>query len=234
MSVDSFRITNDYGSIDYYTNDQEMVKQILPNLFFEQEYVEQWLRPYIEKSTVALDIGAHCGSHTLMYKKIKPDLLVYAFEPQSMMHKLLCENVIMNQLANVWCFNNAVGNISGEVEMNECVADGHNPTGKIGYGTKDLYNLAGLEIGSGGEVVEMVRIDDYDFPKIDFMKIDVEGYEPLVIEGAIKTIKRDRPIISYESNSKRADGVTRSSHTILTNMGYACKNVWGDNWLAIY
>jgi len=234
VSVDSFRITNDYGSIDYYTNDQEMVKQILPNLFFEQEYVEEWLIPYIQNSTVALDFGAHCGSHTLMYKKIKPDLLVYAFEPQSMMHKLLCENVIMNQLANVWCFNKAVGNISGEVEMNECVPDGHNPTDKIGYGTKDLYNLAGLEVGSGGEVVEMVRIDDYDFPKIDFMKIDVEGYEPLVIEGAIKTIKRDRPIISYESNSKRAEGVTKSSHTILTNMGYACRNVWGDNWLAIY
>lgn len=234
MSVDSFRITNDYGSIDYYTNDQEMVKQILPNLFFEQEYVEKWLTPYIQNSTVALDIGAHCGSHTLMYKKIKPDLLVYAFEPQSMMHKLLCENVVMNQLANVWCFNKAVGNISGEVEMNESVPDGHNPTEKIRYGTNDLYNLAGLEIGSGGEVVEMVRIDDYDFPKIDFMKIDVEGYEPLVLEGAIETIKRDRPIISYESNSKRAEGVTRSSHTILTNMGYACRNVWGDNWLAIY
>lgn len=234
MSVDSFRITNEYGSIDYYTNDQEMVKQILPNLFFEQKYVEEWLIPYIENSAVALDIGAHCGSHTLMYKKIKPDLLVYAFEPQSMMHKLLCENVIMNQLANVWCFNKAVGNISGEVEMNEHVTDGHNPKEKIKYGVKQLYNLAGLEVGSGGEVVEMVRIDDYDFPKIDFMKIDVEGYEPLVLEGAIETIKRDRPIISYESNSKRAEGATRSSHTILTNMGYACRNVWGDNWLAIY
>lgn len=234
MSADSFRITNEYGSIDYYTNDQEMVKQILPNLFFEQKYVEEWLIPYIENSTVALDIGAHCGSHTLMYKKIKPDLFVYAFEPQSMMHKLLCENVIMNQLANVCCFNKAVGNINGEVEMNESVPDGHNPTEKIKYGVKQLYNLAGLEIGSGGEVVEMIRIDDYDFPKIDFMKIDVEGYEPLVLEGAIKTIKRDRPVISYESNSKRAEGVTRSSHTILTNMGYACRNVWGDNWLAIY
>jgi FkbM family methyltransferase len=234
VPVDSFRITNEYGSIDYYTNDQEMVKQILPNLFFEQKYVEEWLTQYIENSTVALDIGAHCGSHTLMYKKIKPDLLVYAFEPQSMMHDLLCKNVIMNQLANVWCFNKAVGNISGKVEMNECVSDGHNPTGRIRYGTRDLYNLAGLEVGSGGEVVEMIRIDDYDFPKIDFMKIDVEGYEPLVIEGAVETIKRDRPIISYESNSKRAEGVTRSSHTILTNMGYACRNVWGDNWLAIY
>jgi len=234
VSVDSFRITNNYGSIDYYTNDQEMVKQILPNLFFEQQYVEEWLIPHIQNSTVALDIGAHCGSHTLMYKKIKPDLIVYAFEPQSMMHDLLCKNVMMNQLDNVWCFNKAVGNINGEVEMNDSVADGHNPTERIEYGTKDLYNLAGLEVGSGGEVVEMVRIDDYDFPKIDFIKMDVEGYEPLVLEGAIETIKKDRPVISYESNSKRAGGVTRDSHEILTGIGYACKNVWGDNWIAIY
>jgi len=144
VSVDSFRITNNYGSIDYYTNDQEMVKQILPNLFFEQQYVEEWLVPHIQNSTAALDIGAHCGSHTLMYKKIKPDLIVYAFEPQSMMHDLLCKNVVMNQLDNVWCFNKAVGNINGEVEMNDSVADGHNATERIEYGTKDLYNLAGL------------------------------------------------------------------------------------------
>lgn len=234
MSVKSFKITNDYGSIDYYINDEEMVKQITPNLFFEQEYVEQWLAPIIEKSNVALDIGAHCGSHTLMYKKINPDISVYAFEPQSMMYNLLCENIISNQLINVACYNKAVGNVSGTVEMNSYAFDGQNSREQIEYGTNNLYNLAGLEIGHGGESVEMVTIDDYDFPEVDFIKIDVEGYEPLVLEGAINTIKRCRPIISYESNSKRADGVTRSSHQILTNIGYACTNVWGDNWLAIY
>ena len=233
MSAETFRITNDYGSIDYYVNDEEMVKQRLGNVFFEQMYVDQWLTYTLVHSSFVLDIGAHCGSHTVMYKKINPDLVVHAFEPQSMMYNLLSSNVMLNNLDNVICHNKAVGHFCGTVQMNQRVADGQNTNDSVEYGTDKFYNLAGLEIGSGGESVEMVTVDDFNFDRVDFMKIDVEGYEPFVLEGAIETIKRSSPVISYESNSKSAEGVTRSSYDILTDLGYTCKNVWGDNWLAI-
>lgn len=233
MLAKTFRITNHYGSIDYYVNDEEMVKQISDNLFFEQMYVEEWLSLIVAESTFVLDIGAHCGSHTLLYKKINPNLIVHAFEPQSMMYNLLCNNIMLNDLDNVVCHNKAVGHFSGSVEMNQRVADGQNTDNDIEYGTDLFYNLAGLEVGSGGESVEMVKIDDFNFQKVDYIKIDVEGYEPFVLEGAIETIKRSKPVISYESNSKCAKGVTRTSHEILVDLGYTCTNVWGDNWLAI-
>lgn len=233
MSNSTFRISNQYGQIDYYKNDEEMLKQVEQNIFFEQHYVEQWLSPYISKAKVILDIGAHCGSHTIMYKSINPDCTVYAFEPQSMLHRLLESNVSMNSLSNVFCFNKAVGERNAIVEMNPYSTDGSNNYSGIEYGTDNVYNLAGVQVGSGGEEVEMIAIDDLNLEACDLIKIDVEGYEPHVIEGAIKTIRKFRPAISYESNSKVSGKSTISSLERLTRIGYVSMNVWGDNWIAI-
>ena len=41
-------------------------------------------------------------------------------------------------------------------------------------------------------------LDSYNFGNVDFIKMDVEGYEPLVIKGAIETIKKFKPVILYE------------------------------------
>jgi hypothetical protein len=43
-------------------------------------------------------------------------------------------------------------------------------------------------------------LDSYNFDKVDFIKIDVEGYEPEVLEGAKQLINRHRPIIFFEVN----------------------------------
>jgi FkbM family methyltransferase len=168
-----------------------------------------------------------------MYKAINPDCLVYAFEPQAMLHKLLKSNVIMNSLPNVVCFNKAVGECNAMVEMNPYSTDGSNNYSNIEYGTDNLYNLAGVQIGTGGEEVEMIAIDSLNLEACDFIKIDVEGYEPHVIEGAINTIKKFKPVISYESNSKVSGKSTISSLERLTRIGYVSMNVWGDNWIAI-
>lgn len=230
---DCIYIENQYGKIAYYKNDQEMVKQKLYNIFFEQEYVLRYLKDYVEKSDVILDIGAHCGSHSLLYKFINPSSKIYSFEPQRMLYRLLVKNLRSNGYKDVLCLNNAVGNVMGNVEMNSFSIDGDNSFSPVSYGTEMFFNLAGLQVGSGGESAYMLTVDSMNLKSCDFIKIDVEGYEPLVLEGAKKTIEKYRPIISYESNFKTLSNVSVSSHQFLANLGYRCDNVWEDNWIAV-
>lgn len=230
---DLIEISNEFGTIKYFKNDEEMLKQVGPNLFFEQDYVVFFLKDFIEKSQVILDVGAHCGSHTLMYKSINPDCTVHSFEPQSKVFDLLQENVKSNNLTNVYCYNNAVGHLNRQVEMDPYSTDGENNYRRISYGTDSVFNIAGVQVGAGGESVEMITIDSLDLDRCDFIKIDVEGYEPLVIEGAVETIKKFRPAISYESNIKKSPEARRTSQQMLIRLGYSCMPVWGDNWVAI-
>lgn len=63
--------------------------------------------------------------------------------------------------------------------------------------------------------------------KIDFMKIDVEGFENEVLLGAGELIKRDRPIIFVEVFEKNRNAVEKTIH----HLGYVLKEKWGDNYL---
>lgn len=62
------------------------------------------------------------------------------------------------------------------------------------------------EIGArivSGLVMMMYRLDDLCAPPIDFLKIDAEGYEAAILQGAEKTIRRDKPVIAIEQKRKR-------------------------------
>ena len=226
----TFVIENEFGSIEYFDNDEEMVKQKPFGLIFEQNFVLSFLKEYVVSSSVILDVGAHCGSHTLLYKRINPDVEVYAFEPQAAMYSLLVNNVKSNNLLKVHCYNNAVGDCIGDMQMNNYSEDGINAFERVFYDDENLFNLAGLSIGSGGETVKMVTIDSLKI-ECDFIKIDVEGYEINVIQGAIETIKNCKPVICYENNHKGSAHFDAISG-ILQDVGYSIRYADIDNWIA--
>jgi hypothetical protein len=74
-----------------------------------------------------------------------------------------------------------------------------NPPLKTSYG----INYAGTGIGTGGEPTTMVTIDSMNLPGLDFMKIDVQGSEGLIIMGACKTITKYKPVIMFEHDDTR-------------------------------
>ena len=61
---------------------------------------------------------------------------------------------------------------------------------------------ARLNKGEHSDIVtiesEIVKIDDLNYKKVSFMKVDVEGAELMVLKGAIKTIKESRPVVMIE------------------------------------
>ena len=91
-----------------------------------------------------------------------------------------------------------------------------NDTAKIGVFTRKYKNDEILE-------VKCKSLDSYNFEQVDFIKIDAEGHELFVLQGAIETIKRCNPIIQAEVEEKhlKSLGLTRDDvGKFLTNLGY--------------
>ena len=102
-----------------------------------------------------------------------------------------------------------------------------------------------VQVGPRGENIETITIDSLDLDGCDFIKIDVEGFEPLVLLGAEETIRKYKPVILFEKNFKKVSdevlaefGVTpeqNNSFDLLNKFGYSNIQLIGDeiNYLAV-
>lgn len=181
------------GVLDVVEHDTWIRNHSIGGHVYEEHIILGTLKPFIEKSKYILDVGANNGNHTISYAFLSPpDAKIYAFEPQKRLFTSLQNAIKINKYDDkVTLYNNAVGHELKKVHMN------HIDTQKISDGQ---YNLGGLSIGEGGEEAEMITIDSLNLDGCDFIKIDVEGYEYFVLEGAVNTIKKYNPFIMFEHN----------------------------------
>jgi FkbM family methyltransferase len=150
--------------------------------------------------TNVADVGANIGLSTLCILDQNPDATVFAFEPAPQNVSLFQQNISINDLSSrVTLEEAAVGDRLGQVWFD------FEPT----YG-------AGSKISSGEHgsyQVKLLTLDDFFHEasvKLDFIKIDIEGYEILALAGARHVIQRDRPIVFFECNPHaiRTSGAT--------------------------
>lgn len=232
-----------YGYMSYYKNDQVFADSLRNGKIYEQDLVLNILSTHIIDARMILDIGAHAGSHTILYKYINPDAEIYCFEPQKRMFDILCHNIEQNKFKKVHTYNCAAGHKNMMFTMSNASVDGENANRQIDYGTDNRYNLGGLQIGKGGEEIKIITIDSLSLSNIDFMKIDVEGFEPMVIMGAEETIMKNKPVISFEHNHKNISkdilqsiGLekVKTTEEMLKDLGYNIKSIDNQgNFLAL-
>ncbi len=145
---------------------------------------------------MALDCGANIGTFTLEFgREMEGWGMVLAFEPQERIYYALAGNIAINNLFNVRAFHKAVGDGCASIVMP--VVDYQIP-GQFG----------GLSLkGDGSDIgqrtaqytsVDMLSIDSLGLQRIDFIKIDVEGMEVDVLEGARAGIAQSAPYIFAE------------------------------------
>lgn len=145
--------------------------------------VIDWFLP--RQGELVVDVGAHIGTYTLRAAKAGAD--VVAFEPNPDSYRLLCENVKLNGFRHVSCRNVALGSETGVAQL--IVPDVYLGRAWTSVGAQD----------SKGISVRLTRLDD-EIPEsparpIDWLKVDVEGFELEVLKGATGLLHRTKRII---------------------------------------
>lgn len=167
------------------------------------------IRKYNLEGKTIYDIGSHIGYHSIFFSKLVGSKgSVLAFEPNPFNAKRIQENIDKNQIANIKVYNLALSSENSETEFlfSDNIESGTSSGGFIEE-SDTLYEKTGYEtdIGFQRMKVQTKKIDDLEEirngKKVDVMKIDVEGAESLVLDGAMNTIKSQKPIILIEIHS---------------------------------
>jgi FkbM family methyltransferase len=160
------------------------------------------LATFVENGMTVYDIGANAGFYTLFLSKlVGPTGHVYAFEPGMQALSFLWQHVRMNELTNVTVVQAAVGST----------------TGLIGFSAGPSATNSCLPRSDGALLVPLLRLDDTGLPAPDLIKMDIEGAEPLALQGAKQILESRQPILFIALHGERVAAQTRE---ILSGVGY--------------
>ncbi len=206
--------TTPYGELKFDAQWEDSYLIGLP----EKDTCEQLLH-HLKPGMCFYDIGGHVGFYMLMGKKlVGASGRVYCFEPDPTNAQDCRDVIAKNHLAQVEIVQAAVYRSKARMRF------------ELGVGSRMSGHISGVGCDSldRGETVDIqaISIDDFvqDHEPPDLMKIDVEGGEVEVLQGAAQTIRTHRPIILVETH--RPEFHT-SVEEILTSFGYTYRNVSG-------
>jgi len=158
----------------------------LSTIYEEFELPEyRYLEKKIQPNDTVIDVGANIGYYTLIFAKfVGKNGTVYAFEPEPNNFALLKKNIEVNDYHNVILENKAVSNQNGFANLEISNRIGEHKI--IPERTKNTIQ------------VQTITLDSIFQSKIDFVKIDTEGYDFKVIDGMKKIIDRFHPKLMIE------------------------------------
>ena len=205
------------------------------NYYFDNEVTEQLLvRNFVKPGMVVFDVGSNVGDYSVLFSKIVGAKgKVYSFEATESTYNKLKQRIIQEKCRNVSAFHNAVYSENKQIEFNEFPED-YSVWNSIG--TPKMLNPD----GSGEyvpiiktEVVDAISLDSFcqqhNIEKIDYLKIDVEGAEWDVLQGASELLKNKTvEFIQFEISQKMLEGLNRnakSTFEILNKNGYECHKI---------
>jgi len=179
---------------------------------------------------VMVDGGANVGVHALTAGRLMQGWgSVISIEAQERVFYALAGNVAMNNLFNVIARWNALAQEPGIINIP--VPDYLKPAS---FGSLEMqYTDKSEDIGqpislANSQQVQAISIDSMNLPRLDFLKLDVEGMETQVILGAKSTIARCKPILQVE----RLKGDQLDLNEVIKSFGYTLYSV-GLNALCI-
>lgn len=187
--------------------------------FGEYEPVQSAVyRSLVAAGDVVIDVGANFGWYsTLLGRRVGPLGAVYAFEPVPTIAQLARDMHDLNGLPWVELVPSGLGRAPGEflVHTFEGLPIGH--ASAVSFDRTDAHphtcRLTTLDL----------FVAERGLARVDFVKMDVEGFEPDVLDGATETLRKFRPIVAFEVNERclEARGLDgERSRQILAEAGY--------------
>lgn len=155
----------------------------------------------ISKGDIVVDVGANIGIHTLnMAKIVGKTGKVFAFEPEITNFEILKKNIKLNNYTNIFAEQKAVGEEDGTATLHRSNHPGMHKINNEPQHSKDELD------------VDIISLDNFFDknnmqPKIDFVKIDVEGFELSVLNGMKNILKNNKNIkILFEFMPEKLHG----------------------------
>lgn len=200
--VRGLNIAIDYlpeDGLKFYLNTKEFIGwNIFFHGFYEKE-TNQIIKKYIQPNDIVIEAGANNGSESVLIGKVlsKGKGKLYAFEPVKSIVKQLRVNVILNNLSeSIEIFENTLGDkkdiipfyVMEERESNQ------------GMASKFMPDRVSKEV-----LIQQTTIDEFyremKITRLDFLKMDVQGAEIEILNGAIEIINKYKPIIFTEASA---------------------------------
>jgi len=165
-------------------------------------YYGEWAQQEIDffdgiltESSNVIDVGANIGTHTIFFAKKCNKGNVIAIEPQIYIFEMLAANILINGCYNVIPVNAGAASEPGAIKMvNIDPFQGE----KVNYGEFKLNSGA-----KKGVNTNLIALDSYvDLEPFTLIKLDVEGYEVDVLNGATNLLEKHKPFLYIEFNNK--------------------------------
>ncbi|MDC1054543.1 FkbM family methyltransferase [Alphaproteobacteria bacterium] len=174
------------------SNDDAVVLKYLWRNYYENISLSLWYK-ITRKEGIFFDVGAHTGIYTIIGNLNNEKNKIVSIEPYYLNYSRLLSNLKINKITTNNCFLTAASNEKGIAKLNI-----KSPKG---------YHSAGGKISENGNFsVSKVKIDDFELKTtVQGIKIDTEGHEYQVIEGAKNIIVKNSPDIIFEINEQSFD-----------------------------
>jgi len=179
-------------------------------------------KPMLDSNSVVFDIGGHSGQYAKLFARIVRQGQVYSFEPSSYSRSILNFAIKVGGFDNIEVVPVGLGDAPGTLTLTTPIKS----YGTFKYGLAHMGDNTGASDGHH-EDVAMITIDDFaaeaGLKRLDFIKMDVEGWELRILKGGAETIQRHRPVMMIELvglQLARAGDSLEDAWALLQSWGY--------------
>jgi len=158
-----------------------------------------FLLPLLQPPGLVIEVGSNMGVHTvpMALELARQGRTMMAFEPQPIIFQQLCANLALNGLMNVTAMPYACGAEAGSVSF---TVPNYRELGNFGA-TEMVAPGAAPQHTAAVHQVACFPLDSFVPPgEVALIKIDVEGFELAVLQGAVQTLERAKPILYVEND----------------------------------
>jgi FkbM family methyltransferase len=193
------------------------------------------LSKYIPADGGVIDVGAHAGQFARMFASLAPRGHVHSFEPSPYARSILETALRWRKVRNVTVVPMGLGDAPGVLEL----ATPIKRRGGLGYGLAHVPAAGESAQGQRRDQVQVTTLDAYvaqaNLPRVDFIKVDVEGFEGRVMAGAHGVLSRFKPALLLELHDQhlaRGGDTAQGVAETLATQGYAVQRVTAEATLA--
>lgn len=170
------------------------------------------------RSQTIVDVGANTGVYALLSQALNPQAKVMAVEPIGRVYRKLAENVRLNGF-DILCVEKGASNYDGEATIYDA-SEEHTYSATLNRDVS-IYGEEALPVS-----IPVARLDtlleETGFTALDLLKIDVESYEPEVLEGFQAGLAKHTPVMFIEILE---DEVGARIEKLVEGLGYVYFNI---------